>query len=222
MGVFSRNDIAVDLGTSNTIVRDREGKVIFCEATCIALENKYDPVRVICMGNEAKRMIGRNPCEIDVVNPLHNGVISDFKTAKIFMNLLIELAKGDSFAPRVGISIPHNLTQVERYSLYEATMVAGAKEVLLIEDPFSASVGIGLDIGSSRARMIIDAGGGVVEVSVIALGGLVASAFTKEAGDFIDCSLMEYCRHNKNIGISKETAEIIKKLIYIFGDNPFI
>ncbi len=222
MAFFGRNDIAVDLGTVNTVVRNSLDKVIFCEATCIALEDKYESPRVICMGNQAKKMLGRNPSNIKVINPLLHGAVSDFKTTTIFMNTIIESAKKGSLAPRVGISIPQNLTQVERHSLHEATMLAGAKEVLLIEDPFSASVGAGLDISIPRVRLVIDVGGGLVETSIISLGGLITSSFTKEAGDFIDYALVEYCRYNKNIGISKEMAENIKRQINVFGDNPVI
>ncbi|TLD84019.1 rod shape-determining protein [Helicobacter sp. MIT 11-5569] len=222
MALFERNDIAVDLGTVNTIVRNNTDDVLFCEATCIALENKYGNTRTLAIGNNAKKMLGRTPQEISVINPILNGAISDFETTKIFMQALIEKGKTGSFAPKVGISIPQNLTQVERHSLHEATMLAGAKEVLLIEDPFSASAGVGLDISTSRAKMIIDAGGGLVEASIISLGGLVTSAYTKEAGDFIDYAIMEFCRHNKNIGISKDVANTIKHSINIFSDNQSI
>ncbi|MBX7490919.1 rod shape-determining protein [Helicobacter turcicus] len=222
MALFDRNDIAVDLGTVNTIVRNDTDNVLFCEATCIAIENKYNSTHTLAIGNNAKKMLGRTPQDINVINPLLNGAISDFETTKIFMQALIERGKTNSLAPRVGISIPQNLTQVERHSLYEATMFAGAKEVLLIEDPFSASVGAGLDISTSRAKMIIDAGGGLVEASIISLGGLVTSAYTKEAGDFIDYAIIEFCRYNKNIGISKDIAERIKHTINVFSDNPNI
>lgn len=222
MPPLHRNDIAIDLGTANTIVRNSTEDALFYEATCIAIENKYGATRTIAIGNNAKKMLGRSPLDIEVINPISNGAISDFETTKIFIRSLIEQAKTSALAPRVGISIPRNLTQVERHSLYEATMLAGAKEVLLIEDPFSASVGAGLDVSTPRAKMIIDAGGGLVEASIISLGGLVTSAFTKEAGDFIDYAIMEFCRHNKNIGISKETAENIKKNINVFNDNPSI
>ena len=196
MTPLHRNDIAIDLGTANTIVRNSTEDALFYEATCIAIENKYGATRTIAIGNNAKKMLGRSPLDIEVINPVSNGAISDFETTKIFIRSLIEQAKTSALAPRVGISIPRNLTQVERHSLYEATMLAGAKEVLLIEDPFSASVGAGLDVSTPRAKMIIDAGGGLVEASIISLGGLVTSAFTKEAGDFIDYAFMEFCRHN--------------------------
>lgn len=222
MVLFDRNDIAVDLGTANTIVRNNADDVLFCEATCIALEVKYNTTRTIAIGDNAKKMLGRTPQEIHVINPISKGAISDYETTKVFMQALIEKGKTSSLAPRVGISIPQNLTQVERHSLYEATMLAGAKEVLLIEDPFSASVGAGLDISTARAKMVIDAGGGLIEASIISLGGLVTSAFTKEAGDFLDGAIMEFCRHNKSIGISKETAEMIKKRTNIFSNNPTI
>ncbi|MDE5926530.1 MAG: rod shape-determining protein [Helicobacter sp.] len=222
MGIFERNDIAIDLGTVNTIVRNDMETTLFCEATCIALEKKYNSRRILAIGDSAKKMLGRTHDEIEVINPLLNGAISDFETTKIFMNAILQKAKAGSLSPRVGISIPQNLTQVERHSLYEATMLAGAKEVLLIEDPFSASVGAGLDISTARAKMIIDAGGGLVEVSIISLNGLITSAFTKEAGDFIDFALVEYCRHNKNIGISKEMAESLKRKINVFAKNPTI
>ena len=222
MAIFDRNDIAIDLGTVNTIVRDNTENVLFFEATCITIEETPYEKKVISIGNDAKKMIGRAPRDYSVINPLLNGAISDFETTKIFMQSLLKKAKNGSFAPRVGISIPQNLTQVERHSLYEATMLAGAKEVYLIEDPFSASVGAGLDISKPQANMVIDAGGGLIEVSIISLGGLITSSFSKEAGDFVDYAIIEYCRHNKSIGISKDLAESIKKQINPFSDNPTI
>ena len=222
MAFLERNDIAIDLGTVNTIVRNNAEDIIFCEATCIALEDMGGTKRIVCVGDQAKKMLGRAPSNFEVINPLLNGAISDFEMTKIFISALIALGQTRNLAPRVGISIPRNLTQVERYSLYEATILAGAKEAFLIEDPFSASVGAGLDISTSRAKMIIDVGGGLIEVSIISLGGLIASAFTKEAGDFIDYALVEYCRHNKNIGISKELAESIKRQVNVFGENSII
>lgn len=218
--IFSRNDIAIDLGTVNTIVRNQD-EILFNEPTCIALDSR-NRERIICLGSKAKQMIGRTPLEIEVINPLLNGAISDFETTKLFMHTLIESTKTSSLSPRVGISIPQNLTQVERHSLHEATMFAGAKEVFLIEDPFSASVGAGIDISKAKARMVIDAGGGLVEVSIISLGGLVVSTFTKEAGDFIDYAIVDYCKCNKNIGISKEMAESIKRKINLFGESEII
>ena len=222
MALLERNDIAIDLGTVNTIVRNNAEDIIFCEATCITLEDMGDSKRVVCIGDQAKKMMGRAPSNFEVINPLLNGAISDFETTKTFISALISLGQTSKLAPRVGISIPRNLTQVERHSLYEATILAGAKEAFLIEDPFSASVGAGLDISTARAKMVIDAGGGLIEASVISLGGLIASAFTKEAGDFVDYALIEYCRYNKNIGISKELAEKIKRQIRVFGENPII
>lgn len=222
MAIFDRSDIAIDLGTANTIMRNNLDDVLFCEATCIAIEETPYEKRVISLGNDAKKMIGRTPLGFSVINPLLNGAISDFDTTKIFMESLLKRARNGSFAPRVGISIPQNLTQVERHSLYEATMLAGAKEVYLIEDPFSASVGAGLDISKPQANMVIDVGGGLIEVSIISLGGLITSSFSKEAGDFVDYAIIEYCRHNKSIGISKDLAESIKKQINPFSENPTI
>ena len=222
LAFFERNDIVIDLGTVNTIVRNSVYDVLFCEATCIAIEETPYTKKIISVGDSARKMLGKAPVGLDIVNPLLNGAISDFEMTKVFMGALLERGRNSSLAPRVGISIPQNLTQVERHSLYEATMLAGAKEVYLIEDPFSASVGAGLDISTAEAKMVIDAGGGLVEASIISLGGLVVSSFTKEAGDFIDYAIVEYCRHNKGIGISKEMAEKIKRQINIFGENETI
>lgn len=220
MPSFQRDNIAIDLGTASTIVRNNADKVLFYEATCIALECKYGITRTLAIGNNAKKMLGRVPQEISVINPILNGAISDFETTKLFMQILIEKGKTSNLSPRVGISIPQNLTQVERHSLHEATMLAGAKEVILIEDPFSASVGAGLDISTARAKMIVDAGGGLIEASIISLGDIITSAFTKEAGDFMDYTIIEFCRHNKNLGINKDIAEKIKQCVNIFSDNP--
>ncbi|CAM2965822.1 rod shape-determining protein [Helicobacter burdigaliensis] len=219
MAILNRSDIAIDLGTVNTILRNDIDNVVFNEATCIALDCRFGAKRIVAVGNQAKKMLGRAPKDYLVINPLLNGAISDFETTKIFMKNLIERSKVGTLSPRVGISIPQNLTQVERYSLYEATISAGAKEVLLIEDPFSASVGAGVDISTPRATMVIDAGGGVIEVSIISLGGLVTSSYSKEGGDHLNNILVEHFRHNKNIAISKEIAEDIKHKIKLLEDN---
>ncbi len=206
-----RRDIVIDLGTANTIVCLEPQGVVFNEPSCIAIERKYGSDKVVAIGSKAKAMRGKTPEKLKVIYPLSSGAISDFEMTKTFMGTLISGLLGRFiFKPRVGISIPQNLTPVERNSLYEATLLAGAKEVVLIEDPFSAAVGAGIDISSSRGRMIVDLGSGLTEVSIISLGGLVASKSSKVAGDSLDMAIVEYIKHHKSLSISKDMAEEIK------------
>lgn len=205
------HDIVVDLGTANTIVAIEGDGIIFNEPSCIAVERLYGSDRVVAIGKRAKAMRGRTHSNLEVINPLSNGAISDFEMTKVFMSALISILSGRvSSRPRVGISIPQNLTQVERNSLYEATVLAGAKEVVLIEDPFSAAVGTGVDINGSRGRMIVDCGSGLTEVSIISLGGLVTSSSSKIAGDAFDYAIADFIKREKNFLISKDCAENIK------------
>lgn len=216
------NDIAVDLGTANTIVAvDGEG-VIFNGPSCIAIERYYGNDKVVAIGKRAKVMRGRTHGNLEVINPLSNGAISDFEITKIFMETLIsKLSNRVSNRPRVGISIPQNLTQVERNSLYEATILAGAREVVFIEDPFSAAVGTGVDINTSRGKMIVDCGSGLTEASIISLGGMVTSSCTKVAGDALDCAIVDYIKQHKNLLISKDCAEKIKiQIANLAADAP--
>lgn len=208
---IKRRDIVIDLGTMNTIVSIEPKGVVFNEPSCIAMERHRGLEKMVAIGAKAKAMRGKTPENLRVIYPLASGAISDFDMTKTFMKALISRVLGRSlFKPRVGISIPQNLTPVERNSLYEATLLAGAKEVLLIEDPFSAAVGSGIDISSSRGRMIVDLGSGLTEVSLISLGGLVASKSSKIAGDAIDMAIVDYVKHHKNLLISKDMAEEIK------------
>ncbi len=215
-------DIAVDLGTANTVVTIEGEGVIFNEPSCVAVERYYDNIRVVAIGKKAKAMRGKTHGNLEVISPLANGAISDFEMTKVFMGMLISLLS-DRVAsrPRVGISIPQNLTQVERNSLYEATLLTGAREVVLIEDPFSAAVGAGLDINDSRAKMIVDCGSGLTEVSIISLGGLIVSSCSKIAGDTLDNAIVEHIKRKKNLLISKDCAEQTKiKLANLFKDAP--
>lgn len=219
VGWQKSTDIAVDLGTANTIV-SVDGEVIFNGPSCIAIERHYGSDKVVAIGKRAKVMRGRTHSNLEVINPLSNGAISDFEVTKIFMATLISiLSNRVSSHPRVGISIPQNLTQVERNSLYEATLLAGAKEVIFIEDPFSAAVGTGMDINTSRGKMIVDCGSGLTEVSIISLGGMVTSSCTKVAGDALDCAIVDYVKRQKNLLISKDCAEGIKIQIADISQN---
>lgn len=217
MAFLDRDDIAIDLGTANTIAYNGAGEIIFNEPTCLAMEGEYE-LNLVAIGEQAKRMRGRTHKNLTIIHPLVNGVVSDFENTQILLQEIIKINK-KGLAPRVGISVPQNLTQVERHSLHQAAASAGAKEVLLIEDPFSASVGYGADISQARARMVIDAGAGLSEVSVISLNGLVTSAYSQNAGDFVDRLIIEYYRHNKNLSISRDIAESIKKKVNLIEPN---
>lgn len=215
MELLNQNDIAIDLGTANTVVYNDSNGILFNEATCIAVEWSAGAYRVVALGNRAKQMLGRTPKNYDVIRPVLNGAISDFEMTKMFMSALIEKFCSKFRRPRVGISIPQNLTQVEKNYLYEAIVLAGARDVIFIEDPFSIAIGSDLDIESAHARMLIDLGAGLSEISVIALNGLVVSNFTKIGGDFIDNVIVEHLAHQYNLAVGLETAEFLKKSIHL-------
>lgn len=221
--MFSK-DIGIDLGTANTLVYMRGKGIIIREPSVVAVDVKMDRVRYV--GQEAKDVIGRTPGSIVAVRPLKDGVIADFDmTTSMLQEFIRKALKGRAFAGsrvRVIICIPSGVTAVERRAVKEATQNAGAKRVLIIEEPMAAAIGAGLPVAEPTGSMIVDIGGGTSEVAVISLGGIVTSRSVRVAGDEFDSSIINYIKKKYNLLIGERTAENIKIAIgsaYPYSDN---
>lgn len=212
VGMFS-NDMAMDLGTANTLVSIKGKGIIINEPSVVAVQNdKFGRDRILAVGIEAKQMIGKTPLNIQAVRPMKDGVIADFEMTERMIRYFIEKAhKRKSFLrPRIIIAIPHGITQVEKKAVRESALSAGAREVFLIEEPMAAAIGAGIPVGEPDGHIVVDIGGGTTEIGVTSLGGLVLCKSIKVAGDKFDRSIMEYVRQNYNLYIGERTAETIK------------
>ena len=205
-------DIAIDLGTANTLVAVKGRGIVIDEPSVVAIDR--DAKWILAIGAEAKRMVGRTPANIVAVRPLKEGVISDFDVAEKMLQYFIR-AVHDRTAlgiprPRVVVGMPSGVTEVERRAIYDTTISAGAREAFLIEEPLAAAIGAGLPILEASGTMIVDIGGGTTEVAVCALGGIVVSTSIRVAGDEIDQDIISYARNIHNMLIGERTAEEIK------------
>jgi len=211
-GLFSQ-DIAIDLGTANTIVAVRNRGIIINEPSVVAID-KHKKGMVLAIGSEAKEMLGRTPSNIVAIRPLRDGVISDFditeKMLHYFINKAHESLPFSMPRPRIVIGIPSGVTEVEKRAVYEAALSAGARKVFLIEEPMAAAIGSGLPVAESRGSMIVDIGGGTTEIAVIVLGGIMAATSLRVAGDKMDQAIMEYARQKYNLFIGEQMAERTK------------
>jgi rod shape-determining protein MreB len=209
--IFSK-DLAIDLGTANTLIY-LEGKgIILKEPSVVAVKEDGRYKKVLAVGDEAKRMLGKTPGLIKAVRPLKEGVIADFEVTEAMIRYFIQKVHNRSYLvkPRIIISVPSGTTQVERRAVKESAESAGAREVYLIEEPMAAAIGAGLPITEPLANMIVDIGGGTTEVAVISLGGIVASHSIKVAGDKLDESIVQYVKRKYSLLIGEATAEQIK------------
>ena len=209
-GVISR-DIGIDLGTANTLVLVRGRGVVINEPSVVAINRKTK--RVLAVGAEAKRMLGRTPANIIAIRPLKDGVISDFDVTERMLRGFIQRVHEQIpiiARPRIVVGIPSGVTDVERRAVYEAAMNAGARETYLIEEPMAAAIGSGLPINEPNGSMIVDIGGGTSEVAVISLGGVVASRSIRIAGDEMDQDIVIHMRQRHNLAIGERMAEEIK------------
>ena len=212
IGLFS-NDMAIDLGTANTIVSVRGKGIIINEPSVVAVQSdKNGRDRILAVGQEAKQMIGKTPLNIQAVRPMQDGVIADFEMTERMIRYFIEKAHSrKSFVrPRIIICIPYGITQVEKKAVEESAMSAGAREVYLVEEPMAAAIGAGIPVSDPSGYVIVDIGGGTTEIGVTSLGGLVLCKSIKVAGDKFDRSIVEYVRQNYNLFIGERTAENIK------------
>jgi rod shape-determining protein MreB and related proteins len=210
LGLLSR-DIGIDLGTANTLVLVRGRGIVINEPSVVAMNPKTK--RILAVGAEAKRMVGRTPANIVAVRPLKDGVISDFDVTEQMLRYFIEKVH-EQYAiiprPRVVIGIPSGVTEVERRAVHDAAINAGAREAFLIEEPMAAAIGAGLPITEPAGSMIIDIGGGTTEVAVISLGGIVSSRTIRIAGDEMDQDIVGHMRQRHNLLIGERMAEEVK------------
>lgn len=212
IGLFS-SDMAIDLGTANTIVSVRGKGIIINEPSVVAVQSdKHGKDRILAVGQEAKQMIGKTPLNIQAVRPMQDGVIADFEMTERMIRYFIEKAhsRKSFIRPRIIICIPYGITQVEKKAVEESAMSAGAREVFLVEEPMAAAIGAGIPVSDPSGYVVVDIGGGTTEIGVTSLGGLVLCKSIKVAGDKFDKSIIEYVRQNYNLFIGERTAENIK------------
>ena len=203
-------DIGIDLGTANTLVYVKGRGIVLVEPSVVAIDK--DTSKVLAVGTEAKRMIGRTPGNIVAIRPLKDGVIADFQVTEIMIRKLIERVHKRRFAvrPRVVVCVPSGVTAVEKRAVYEATLQAGAREAHLIEEPMAAAIGAGLPIQEPTGNMVVDIGGGTTEVAVISLGGIVTAVSIRVGGDEMDEAIIAHVKKEYNVMIGERTAEEIK------------
>ena len=209
-GAFSR-DIGMDLGTANTLVHVRGRGIVISEPSIVAVDSKTR--KVLEIGAEAKRMLGRTPASISIVRPLRDGVVSDFDVTEQMIKYFVQRVHdrvGLVPRPRMLLGIPSGVTEVERRAVRDAALNAGARWARLIEEPMAAAIGAGLPIGEPSGNLIVDVGGGTTEVAVISLGGIVVSRSVRVGGDELDEDVIAYARREYNLLVGERTAEDIK------------
>ncbi len=212
LGLFS-TDLAIDLGTVNTLVWVRGKGIVVNEPSVVALStNGKDNNKVLAVGNAAKVMLGRTPANVSAIRPLKDGVIADFKIAEIMLRHFIRKAHNRSTVvrPRVIVCVPSSITQVEKRAVREAAEAAGAREVFFIEEAMAAAIGAGLPITEPLGSMVVDIGGGTTEVAVISLAGIVYSKSVRVGGDMMDEAIIQYIKQKYNLLIGESSAELIK------------
>ncbi|MCI0500877.1 MAG: rod shape-determining protein [Epsilonproteobacteria bacterium] len=212
IGMFS-NDLAIDLGTANTLVSIKGQGIVINEPSVVAVQHdRFGRDKILAVGQEAKLMIGKTPMNIQAVRPMKDGVIADFEMTERMIRYFIEKAHNRKtfVRPRIIICIPYGITQVERKAVRESALSAGAREVFLVEEPMAAAIGAGIPVASPDGHIVVDIGGGTTEIGVTSLGGLVISKSIKVAGDKFDKSIIDYVRQNFNLYIGERTAEDIK------------
>ncbi len=214
-GLFS-HDLAIDLGTANTLVYMKGKGIILNEPSVVAMKkDDRGAKKVLSVGKEAKSMLGRTPGNIVAIRPMKDGVIADFDIAEAMLRYFIRKAHaGHRLArPRIIIGVPSGITEVEKKAVKESAESAGAREVYFIEEPMAAAIGAGLPVTEPKGSMIVDIGGGTTEVAVISLGGIVYSISVRVAGDKMDEAILEYIKRKYRLLIGSSTAEIIKTTI---------
>lgn len=215
LGLFS-NDLAIDLGTANTLVYVKGKGIVLSEPSVVAVrtDNRYKN-KVLAVGLEAKNMLGRTPGNIVAIRPMRDGVIADFEVTEAMLKHFIRKVhnRRTFVRPRIIIAVPSGITQVEKRAVKESAESAGAREVFLLEEPMAAAIGAGLPITEPTCNMVVDIGGGTTEVAVISLAGIVYSCSLRVAGDKMDAAITQYIKRKYNLLIGERTAEIIKTTI---------
>ncbi|MCH7554687.1 MAG: rod shape-determining protein [Proteobacteria bacterium] len=212
LGLMSA-DMAIDLGTANTLVYVKSRGIVLDEPSVVAIVNERGKKKVLAIGEEAKQMLGRTPGNIEAIRPLREGVIADFEIAEeMIKHFIRKVHNRRSFAsPQVIICVPSGSTAVERRAIQESAESAGARRVFLIEEPMAAAIGAGLPVTEPTGSMVVDIGGGTTEVAVLSLGGIVYSRSVRVGGDKMDEAIIGYIRRNHNLLVGEGSAERIKK-----------
>ena len=211
-GLFS-NDLAIDLGTANTLIYVRGKGIVSCEPSVVAVETSQNGRRRVShVGREAKEMLGRTPANVAAVRPLRDGVIADFAITEAMLKHFIEKAhnRRTLVKPRIVISVPFGITEVEKRAVRESAERAGAREVFLVEEPMVAAIGAGLPVTEPTGNMVVDIGGGTTEVAVISLAGIVYSQSIRVGGDKMDEAIVAYMKRKYNLLVGEQTAERVK------------
>ena len=212
---FLSSDIAIDLGTANTLVYVKGRGIVLNEPSVVAISTYKGKNQVLAVGDEAKQMLGRTPGNIQAIRPLRDGVIADFDTAEhMIKHFIRKVHSRRAFAsPQVIICVPSGSTAVERRAIQESALSAGARRVFLIEEPMAAAIGAGLPVTEPTGSMVVDIGGGTTEVAVISLAGIVYAKSVRVGGDKMDEAIIAYIRRNHNLLVGESSAERIKKEI---------
>ncbi|MBW2194115.1 MAG: rod shape-determining protein [Deltaproteobacteria bacterium] len=215
LGKFS-NDLAIDLGTANTLVYVKGKGIVLSEPSVVAVRtDNRSKNKVLAVGAEAKRMLGRTPGNIVAIRPMKDGVIADFEVTEAMLRHFIRIVhnRRSLIRPRIIICVPSGITQVEKRAVKESAESAGAREVFLIEEPMAAAIGAGLPITEPTCNMVVDIGGGTTEVAVISLAGIVYSRSIRVGGDKMDEAIIQYIKRKYNLLIGERTSELIKTTI---------
>jgi len=215
IGWFS-NDLAIDLGTANILVYVKGKGIVSSEPSVVAIKrDERGNKKVLAVGSEAKKMLGRTPGNIEAIRPMRNGVIADFEiTEEMLYHFIVKAHNRKSFIrPRIVVCVPSGITPVERRAVRESAISAGAREVYLIEEPMAAAIGANLPITEASGNMIVDIGGGTTEVAVISLSGIVYSSSVRVAGDKMDEAIVQHVKRHYNLLIGERSAELIKIMI---------
>lgn len=214
---FAAADLAIDLGTANTVVYLREQGIVLDEPSVVAIETIGGQPRVRAVGDDAKLMMGKTPDNVKTIRPLRNGVVADLEVAEQMIKHFIRKAQGQAGrlrrTPEIVICVPSNSTQVERRAIRDAVSNAGARQVWLIDEPMAAAIGAGLPVSDPFGSMVVDIGGGTTEVGVISIQGLTMSTSVRVGGDRMDEAIAAAVRRNHNLLIGEATAERVKKLL---------
>ena len=212
---FLSADMAIDLGTANTLVYVRQQGIVLNEPSVVAISNYKGKKRVLAVGEEAKQMLGRTPGNIEAIRPLRDGVIADFDIAEeMIKHFIRKVHNRRSFAsPQVVICVPSGSTAVERRAIQESAESAGARRVFLIEEPMAAAIGAHLPVTEPTGSMVVDIGGGTTEVAVLSLGGILYARIVRVGGDKMDESIIAYVRRTHNLLLGESSAERIKQTI---------
>ncbi len=216
LGYFS-SDLGVDLGTANTLIHVAGKGIVIREPSIVALHKKTK--KVIAIGTDARKMIGRTPISISTVRPLRDGVISDYDTTLAMLSYFVKKVhekpgrKITIARPRIVLGIPSGVTEVERRALFDVAYEAGAREAYLIEEPMAAAIGAGINVEDAQGSMIVDIGGGTSDMAVISLGGIVSGKSLKVGGDAMDQDIINYVRFRYGLALGEKTAEDVKMLL---------